>query len=45
MIQAFVGQIFVDQYLLFLMNTATEQPNKVFVLKFCYKLDLIFELH
>ena len=44
MIQAFVGQVFVDQHLLFFMDATAKQPNKVSVLKFRDNLDLILEL-
>ena len=44
-IQAFVGQVFIDQYFLLLLRAASQEPNQIHVLKFGYELNFIFELH
>jgi hypothetical protein len=43
-IQAFVWQVFIDQYFLLFLGATSQEPNQIPVLEFGYELDFIFEL-
>jgi len=42
-IQAFVGQVFIDQYFLLFLRATPQEPNQVPVLELGYELDFISE--
>jgi hypothetical protein len=44
-VQAFVWQVFVDQYFLPSLRVTSHEPNQISVLKFGYELNFIFELY
>jgi hypothetical protein len=43
-IQAFVWQVFIDQYFLLFLGATSQEPNQIPVLEFGNELDFIFEL-
>ena len=44
-IQAFVWQVFINQYFLLSLRATSQEPNQITVLEFGYQLDFIFELY
>ena len=44
-VQAFVWQVFVDQYFLLSLRAASHEPNQIPVLQFGNELNFIFELY
>ena len=44
-IQAFVWQVFINQYFLLFFRATSQEPNQITVLEFGYQLDFIFELY
>jgi hypothetical protein len=43
-IQAFVWQVFINQYFFLFLRATSQEPNQITVLEFGYELDFIFEL-
>ena len=43
-VQAFVRQVFIDQYFLLSLRATSQEPNQIAVLEFGNELDFIFEL-
>jgi hypothetical protein len=41
-IQAFVWQVFIDQYFLRILGATSQEPNQILVLEFGYELDFVF---
>jgi hypothetical protein len=44
-VQAFVWQVFVDQYFLLSLRATSHEPNQISVLKFGDELNFIFKLY
>jgi hypothetical protein len=44
-IQAFIWQVFIDQYFLLFLRATPQEPNQIPVLEFGYELDFIFKLY
>jgi hypothetical protein len=44
-VQAFVWQVFVDQYFLFSLRATSHEPNQISVLKFGDELNFILKLY
>ena len=43
-IQAFVRQVFIDQYFLLFLRATSQEPNQIGVLEFGYELEFILKL-
>ena len=43
-IQAFVWQVFINQYFFLFLRATSQELNQITVLQFGYELDFIFEL-
>jgi hypothetical protein len=43
-IQAFVRQVFIDQYFFLFLRATSQEPNQIAMLEFGYELDFVFEL-
>jgi hypothetical protein len=44
-IQAFVRQVFIDQYFLLLSRATSQEPNQIQVLEFGYEMEFILKLY